>query len=142
MVEAHVWNEALDLDHEAMDHEHHLQIALVTAFADAVEQRRPWMARKLVDQLVRYSTIHFGSEELLMEASGYEAREAHAAEHAVFLAQMSELEAKFEEDAGDAALAAALDLRSALAGHMSGADRKLAAHARRQPSVPLRPRPP
>ena len=41
MIEAHAWNERLDLSHEAMDHEHHLQIALVTGFADAVEQGRP-----------------------------------------------------------------------------------------------------
>jgi len=131
MQEAHAWNEALDLDHEAMDHEHHLQIALVTAFADAVEQRRPWLARRLAEQLLRYSTVHFGSEELLMEASGHAGREAHAAEHEVFLAQMRELSAIFDEESGEIALAAALDLRSAIAGHIGGADRRLAAHARR-----------
>jgi hemerythrin len=131
MVEAHAWNEKLDLAHEAMDHEHHLQIALVTAFVEAVEQRRPWFARRLAEQLVHYSTVHFGSEELLMEASGYEGRAAHAGEHSAFLAQMRELEASYDEDAGQAVLAAALDLRSALAAHMGDADRKLAAHARR-----------
>ena len=93
MVEAHAWNEKLDLAHEAMDHEHHLQIALITAFVEAVEQRRPWFARRLAEQLVRYSTVHFGSEELLMEASGHEGRGAHAGEHSAFLAQMRELEA-------------------------------------------------
>ncbi len=131
MLETHAWNDELDLAHEAMDHEHHLQIALVSAFAEAVEQRRPWYARKLAEQLVRYSAVHFGSEELLMEASGLEGREAHAAEHAAFLAQMKELEGSFDEDAPDVALAAALDLRSALAGHMRGADRRLAERVRR-----------
>jgi hemerythrin len=130
MVEAHAWNETLDLAHEAMDHEHHLQIALVTAFTDAVEQRRPWLARRLAEQLVRYSTVHFGSEELLMEASDYAAREGHAREHAQFLAQMQELESSSGEGAGEIALAAALDLRTALAAHMNDADRRLAAHVR------------
>ncbi len=130
MVEAHAWNEQLDLAHEAMDHEHHLQIALVSAFVDAVEQRRPWFARRLAEQLVRYSTVHFGSEELLMEASGYEGQAAHAGEHATFLARMQELQG-FESENGEAALAAALDLRSALAAHIGDADRRLAAHARR-----------
>ena len=74
MEEAHAWDERLDLANEAMDHEHHLQIALLSGFTDAVEQRRPWLARRLAEQLVRYSAVHFGSEELLMEASGYAAR--------------------------------------------------------------------
>ncbi len=66
-----------------------------------------------------------------MEASGLEGREAHAAEHAAFLAQMEELETSFDEDTPEVALAAALDLRSALAGHMRGADRRLADRVRR-----------
>jgi hemerythrin len=131
MVEAHAWNEELDLAHEAMDHEHHLQIALVSAFAEAVEQRRPGLARRLADQLIRYSAVHFASEELLMEASGFEGREAHAAEHAAFLEQMRELEASFDEEASDVSLAAGLDLRAALAGHIRGADRRLAERTRR-----------
>ena len=131
MVEAHAWNEKLDLEHEAMDHEHHLQIALLSALIEAVEERRPSFARRLAEQLVRYSTVHFGSEELLMEASGYEARDAHAGEHSTFLAQMRELEASCAEETGELALAAALDLRSALAAHIGDADRRLAAQARR-----------
>jgi hemerythrin len=125
MVEAHAWNEELDVANEAMDHDHHLQIALVSAFADAVEQRRPWLARRLAEQLVRYSAAHFASEELLMQASDYPEREAHAAEHGAFLVQMRDLEATFDEEAAELALAAALDLRSALGGHIRGADRKL-----------------
>ncbi|HEY6002042.1 MAG TPA: hemerythrin domain-containing protein [Anaeromyxobacter sp.] len=131
MVEAHAWNEDLDVAHEAMDHEHHLQIALVSAFADAVEQRRPWLARRLAEQLTSYSMVHFGSEELLMEAAGYAGQEAHAAEHAAFLAQMRDLEESFDEEAPEIALAAALDLRSAIAGHIRGADRRLAEGTRR-----------
>ncbi len=130
MVEAHAWNEKLDLAHEAMDHEHHLQFALLTAFTDAVEQRRPWLARRLAEQLLRYSVVHFGSEELLMEASAYAGRAAHAREHAALLAQMRALEAGYDGAGGEAALATALELRAALAAHVDRADRALAEHAR------------
>lgn len=129
MIEAHAWNEKLDLSHEAIDHEHHLQIALVTAFADALEQQRPWLARRLAEQLVRYSIAHFGSEELLMEAGGDPAREKHAREHAAFLVRMHELERE-EDVVGDAQLAAAIELREALAAHMNDADRRLIEHTR------------
>jgi len=133
MVEAHPWNEKLDLSHEAMDHEHHLQIAILTAFADAVEQRRPWLARRLAEQLVRYSMVHFGSEELLMEASAYPQRDAHASEHASFLVRMQELGSADDatEEVSDATLAAAIELREALESHIQNADRRLVAERRR-----------
>jgi hemerythrin len=130
MTEAHVWNERLDLGHEAMDHEHHLQIGLVSAFVDAAEQRRPALARRLAEQLVAYSVVHFGSEELLMEGSGFAGRAGHAAEHAEFLAQMRELARAFGAGEEDVAIASAIDLRAALAAHMNDADRRLALHVR------------
>ncbi len=130
MVEAHAWNEGLDLSHEAMDHEHHLQIALVTAFADAIEQRRPWLARRLAEQLLTYSTAHFGSEELLMEAVSYPEREQHAGEHAEFVSHIGQIQRAFGEGDEEVALEAAIDLRNALAMHMNDADRKLAAAVR------------
>lgn len=129
MVEQHAWNQKLDLAHEAMDHEHHLQIALVTAFIDAVEQRRPWLARRLAGQIVEYSVVHFGSEELLMEASGFRERDAHAGEHAEFLVHMRQMERLLDGGDDPVALEAALDLRHSLAAHMNGADRRLAEHA-------------
>lgn len=130
MVEPHAWNEKLDLAHEAMDHEHHLQIALVTAFIDAIEQSRPWLARRLAGQILQLSAVHFGSEELLMEASGFAEREAHAREHAEFLAHMRQMETLLDGGDDPVALEAALDLRQILAAHMNDADRRLAEHAR------------
>ena len=137
MVEAHAWNEKLDLSHEAMDHEHHLQIALVTGFADAVEQRRPWLARRVAEQLLTYSAAHFGGEELLMEAASYAGREAHAGEHQEFLAHIRQIQRALDEGDEAVALEAALDLRQALAAHMNDADRKLALAT--QAARPARP---
>ncbi len=130
MVEAHAWNERLDLSHEAMDHEHHLQIALVSGFADALEQRRPWLARRVAAQLLAYSTAHFDGEELLMEAASYPEREAHAGEHQEFLAHIRQIERALDEGDEEVALEAALDLRVALAAHMNDADRRLAVATR------------
>ena len=128
MVESHVWNERLDLGNEAMDHEHHLQIGLVSAFVDAVEQRRPGLARRFAEQLLSYSAVHFGSEDLLMEGSAYADRDAHGREHERFLEQMRELQRALDAGETDVATAAALDLRGALAAHIGDADRRLASH--------------
>ncbi len=138
MIEAHAWNERLDLAHEAMDHEHHLQIALVTGFADALEKGRPWLARRVAAQLLTYSAAHFAGEELLMEAAAYAEREAHAGEHAEFVSHIRQIQRALDEGDTEVALEAALDLRQALAAHMDDADRKLAAVTRppRPPAPP------
>jgi hemerythrin len=125
MVEAHAWNDRLDTGHAAMDREHHLQIALVTAFTEAVEQRRPWMARRLSEELAGYSEAHFMSEELLMEARAWPGLREHAEEHRRLLERIAELHKAFTEGEDDRALSLALDLRTALAGHMADSDRRL-----------------
>ncbi len=132
MVEAHVWNDKLDLGDDAMDHEHHLQIGLLSALAEAVEQGRPWMARRLSEHLARYSTVHFGGEELLMEARATAPAdlERHVAEHAGLLRRIDELDQALADGEANAALTAALDLRAALAAHILNSDRPLATRAR------------
>ena len=135
MIEAHAWNEKLDLGHEAMDHEHHLQIALVSALTDAIEQHRPFLARKLSAQLATYSRIHFGSEEVLMEASAYPGLAEHAEEHRTLLEAVHEVEGALERDETDLALAFVVELRAGLAGHMANSDERLVSHVQR-PAAP------
>jgi hemerythrin len=130
MIGAHAWNQHLDLGNQAMDQEHHLQIALVSAVADAIEQGRPAEARRLAAQLVAYSGMHFGSEELLMSASAYPDRRRHGDEHRMLTQAMQEVEGALERDERELALAFALDLRAGLAGHIVGADHRLADHVR------------
>jgi hemerythrin len=136
MIGAHAWNEQLDLGHEAMDEDHHLQVALVAALADAIEQRRPVEARRLISQLVAFSGMHFGGEELLMGASTYPDRQRHAEEHRMLTQAMQEVEGALDREEPELALAFALDLRAGLAGHIAGSDLRLADHVRAAP-LPL-----
>jgi hemerythrin-like metal-binding protein len=89
------------------------------------------MARRLADQLLQYSVVHFGSEELLMEGAAYPERERHAGEHAAFLETIREVQRAFAAGEEDLAAATAVELRSALGGHVNEADRRLAEHVRR-----------
>ena len=130
MIGAHAWNEHLDLGHEAMDQEHHLQIALVSALADAIELRRPVEARRLAGQLVAYSGLHFGSEELLMSAGAYPDRQRHGDEHRILTQAMQEVEGALERAEWELALAFTLDLKAGLAAHITGSDQRLAQHVR------------
>ena len=128
MEETHAWNKQLDLGDEALDREHHLQIALVSALADAMEQGRPWVARQVSEQLAGFSAAHFAGEELLMETARYDQRQAHAEEHRSLVAAIEEIRSLLGSGERDLALAMALDLRTALGGHMAASDRRFAEH--------------
>lgn len=130
MIGAHAWNEHLDLGHEALDQEHHLQVALVSALAAAIEHGHPAEARRLAAQLLAFSGLHFGGEELLMSATAYPDRQRHGDEHRMLTQAMQEVEGALERDERELALAFALDLRAGLAGHILGSDQKLALHVR------------
>ena len=138
MIGAHAWNEQLDLGHEALDHEHHLQVALAEAVADAIEQGRPAVARRLAAYLVAYSGMHFGGEELLMTASAYPELVQHSDEHRLLSQVMQEVEGALQRDERELALAFAVDLRAGLAGHIAGSDHRLADHVRPRPAPLLK----
>jgi hemerythrin len=126
MAETHAWNERLDVGNEAMDHDHHTQLSLVSAFTEAVEQRRPALARRLGEQLSEYSRAHFRSEELLMEAASYRDAPGHTIEHDELIRRIAEVNAAQESGNPDLALSLAIDFRTALAAHMNEADRRVA----------------
>jgi hemerythrin len=135
MEEIHVWNDKLDTGDPTLDHEHHLQIALVSALAEAIEQGRPWMARRLVDQLAGYSAAHFTSEELLMEAAHYQRLATHREEHRELLAHIDEIRSLLGGGEADLALPMALDLRSGLGAHIAASDKRFVEKV----AVPERP---
>jgi hemerythrin len=126
MEETHVWNERLDLGHEALDREHHLQLALVSALADALERGRPRVARRVAEQLAGYSSAHFAGEELLMESVAYRHLASHRQEHRDLLAQIAETQQLVTAGERDLAIMMALDLRAELGSHMSASDRRFA----------------
>ena len=132
----HPWNQNLDLGNEALDHDHHTQLQLVTAFTDAVEQGRPALARKLGEELGEYSRAHFRSEELLMSTRGYGEAASHAAEHDTLLARIKELNAAQAEGNHELAVSLALDFRTDLSKHIAGADSKVAASSKRTVAPP------
>jgi len=135
MQEKHAWNKRLDLGYDALDREHHLQVALVSGLADAIERGRPRMARRLLEQLTGYSRAHFAGEELLMDASRYRLLPAHRQEHHAILAEIQEIQYLFDRAEYDLAAPMALDLLAGLVSHIAASDRRFAEHAELAPAA-------
>ena len=129
MAQIDVFTDKLELGHPELDREHHLQVALVSALAAAIERGQPRLARRLLDQLAGYAAAHFKGEELLMEASRYEQLPIHRQEHESFLAHIEEVRYLLGTSEHDLALPMAFDLRSGLASHIASQDREFCQHA-------------
>lgn len=129
-MEGHPWSERLDLGHDPMDHDHHLQLRLLGAVVRALEEGRPAVARRLAAELAAASELHFAGEEQLMRASGFRDVAVHGGEHEALLGRMRELAAGPDEPA--LALALALELEDRLGAHVSGSDRAVAEHVERR----------
>jgi hemerythrin len=139
MMEGHAWADWLEVGDKELDGDHHLQMRLVSALVDALEEGRPWLAHRLADHLHGASESHFGEEEGRMRAMRDPELAAHRRDHDVMLVAMNELlEAVDGEDVA-LAVAGAIDLRSKLASHIGTYDRRLAAYARQAGSEPLIP---
>jgi hemerythrin len=128
MLENHAWNEKLDVGDGALDHDHHTQMALLGALAEALEQGRPALARRLGEELSAFSRAHFRTEELLMEVKGFRDAPSHAGEHEKLLARIDELNTAHASGNDELALSLAIDFRGVLAAHMNDADRRVAQH--------------
>jgi hemerythrin len=126
---AHVWSEKLDLGHEAIDGEHHLQVAMAGALAEAIEQQRPSMAHRIADQLATYTAAHFEGEQLLMEATAFGGAGEHREEHQTLMAHIEEVRQLLRDGEYALALPMALDLLTGLGSHIAASDRRFAEHA-------------
>ena len=119
--------DALRLGHEPVDGEHGVQIQLVEALQDALRRNGGRDgAAEVVDRLLVFSDMHFGSEELLMRLHAYPRYGEHVEEHRRLLEHLRGIEARVRDGADASALAD--ELRRWLVGHIATHDRAFAQH--------------
>lgn len=122
------WGPMLTVGHKEIDEQHQRLVALVNQLNDAMRagQGRESL-QPVLNELVRYTVYHFGTEERLMAASKYAMTAQHKAEHAKFVAEVGAFKKKF--DSGNASLSVEVMnfLREWLGKHILQSDKKLAA---------------
>lgn len=125
MTEGHPWSEWLEIGDSDLDNDHHLQMRLVSALVDALEEGRPWLAQRLASHLRDGSIVHFEVEEGRMRREQYPGLVEHRREHDLLLSRMDEIVDAVEREDDAMAIAATIDFRSALANHIATSDRRL-----------------
>lgn len=121
------WEEHLQLGYDGLDREHGLQLHLLETLEGAVEAGGDRAAQEaILQQLLDYSDVHFGSEELLMRLHSYPRYGVHVEEHRRLLDQL--LDFRSRDLRTSDGLALVRDVRAWLRGHIQGMDRDFAEH--------------
>ena len=111
--------------------EHQVQVSLLKALRDAVEEKRPSAEiDEILDQLADFSRVHFTAEQLLMRLYGYDDYAPHLEEHDRAMDKLDELRGRLAS--GDAAGArVCLETFTAwLTDHIHHTDSQLSQHLR------------
>jgi len=120
------WADDMVIDGGAIDADHRRLVDLVNALHTATKEGR---GREVVEgimkELLEYTTAHLRREEAQMASVGFPHLERHKIGHDHFVAQLAELQKKYE--AGSITVAAQLStvLRDWLSLHIRRSDKEL-----------------
>jgi len=120
---------------ESLDSEHKVQVELVNALQQAVEQgQRGALVDEILDQLIAYTNAHFMSEQLLMRLYAYPFYESHIQEHDRLIEQVQSLQERYRAGDMTMTLQTGSVLREWLLDHIKGLDYGLGNYLNRQDS--------
>lgn len=116
--------ESLDLS--SIDNEHRIQIGLLNALYDAVNDKKPASEiNQILNQLTAYSELHFMSEELLMRMYAYPDYDDHVHDHEAMTEYLNDIMKTVTAGNDSMALKTASDMRQFLVSHISTRDEAL-----------------
>lgn len=121
------WDDKLKTNHPVIDTDHKKLVDLVNQLADAMQTGKGKEASgKVLNELIKYTTSHFATEERLMATHNYVNTRDHKAEHAKLVKEVLEFKAKYE--AGSITLNSSLlnFLKNWLINHIMNSDKALA----------------
>lgn len=120
------WSPALAVGVKTIDDQHQKLIELVNQLNDAMlAGKGKEVLTPVLNELVRYTVYHFGTEEKLMAKAKYEMTDSHKGEHKQFISDVGAFKAKF--DSGNAMISSEIMnfLRNWLSKHIMQTDKKL-----------------
>ena len=94
-----VWTENFSIGVERIDNQHKKLIEILNTFVKSIVGRRGLEAiLETLDDLVKYSHVHFDSEENLMESIGYAHFEEHREKHNNLINKIEEYYSRIQKN--------------------------------------------
>ena len=118
------WKDEYNTGVDVIDRQHHMLVNMI----DSIDAADGEHLALIIKELVEYASLHFDTEEMLMQQFDYPDVAAHCAQHAAFADHVRRLMAEWE-------LAVRIDkanlfafLESWLISHIQGTDQQMAAY--------------
>lgn len=121
------WNESLSVNIKQIDDQHKIWVGLINSLHDAMKVGQgKAVTEKIIDEVVKYTSFHFDSEEKLFSQHGYPETAAHKKLHKDFVEQINKM--KQDMNSGNSVLAIQVmeQLKTWLSKHIMGNDKKYA----------------
>ncbi|MBS1209630.1 MAG: bacteriohemerythrin [Proteobacteria bacterium] len=117
------WSDDLATGDPRIDADHKHLIDLVNALYDAMKSGKGNdVLKKTLDELIQYTSSHFRREELLMQQIRYPDADSHKAEHVKLVAEVLDLQSRFESGAATLSVSVFNFLADWLRTHIKGRD--------------------
>jgi hemerythrin len=121
------WNESLRVNVADVDSQHQQLVQMINALHDAMAGgRSKEVMGELIDGLMQYTVIHFGTEEAYFDQFGYPQAEAHKEQHQHFVAQVGDFKQGFDENRLFLSIDVMNFLSEWLVEHIQGSDKAYA----------------
>lgn len=119
------WTEQYSVGVTEIDNQHKGLVKLINKLFDAMaDGQANKVLHEIIEELVKYTQVHFATEEKYFVSFNYADTEAHIAEHNKFIQEVAKFKAQFE--AGNIVLSFEVFkfLKSWLVNHIQGSDKK------------------
>lgn len=118
------WSPKYTVNHPVMDEHHHSLFKLVDRLSEAIiERKENEIIGEILNSLIDYTKMHFGSEEHLMRQANFPGLPQHKEAHDRLVAQVQEFQRRFIE--GDSTVTAEISqflMTDWLVKHILGMD--------------------
>ena len=120
------WNDEYMMDVQEIDVQHRKLIALVNVLHEVMKSGKGGEALgRALTELIKFTKIHFATEEAYMGEYGYPNYAVHKEEHEKLLKDLAEFEHGFYQGESLLSFAIALDLKGWAMRHISTLDKEL-----------------
>ncbi|HTY38736.1 MAG TPA: bacteriohemerythrin [Bacteroidota bacterium] len=119
------WNQEYSVGVRLLDQQHKRLFELLNELYEGLRQQRGMeVLGSVLFEMIKYTEIHFATEERLMQQHGFAGLEAHKLEHLVLTKKVREFQAEFQSGKATTPINVLQFLRHWLENHILGTDKK------------------
>jgi len=119
------WKNSYSVNVVEIDKQHQKLIRMINELIEAMSQEKSNdVLGYLINDLIEYATIHFGTEEKYFDQYGYPEAISHKEEHANFTKKVTEFKSDFNAGKLGLSIDVLIFLSDWLENHLIGVDKK------------------